>query len=385
MLDSLLKPFSLGKLELPNRLVMAPMTRNHSKNRIPGPDVAAYYRRRAEGGVGLIVTEGTGIGHPAAHGYPDVPSIFGAEALAGWKRVVDEVHGAGGRIFPQLWHVGSVRQRHPCENPGIDNPRRTNACHHCEIPGFAPSPIPHPYIAGGEIPHEMTVIDIQEVIAAFAQAAKNAAITGFDGVEIHGAHGYLIDQFFWDRTNRRMDEYGGKTLAKRARFAVELVKAVRDAVGSDYPISFRFSQWKLGDYQAKIANTPEDLETLVVPLAEAGVDLFHCSTRRFWEPEFPDSPLNLAGWTKRLSGKPSITVGSVGMSEDFVTAVLEGKSCQSTPSHLQELTSRLERGEFDLVAVGRALLADPAWLQKMTQEKNASIRPFSKELLASLY
>lgn len=136
------------------------------------------------------------------------------------------------------------------------------------------------------------------MIAAFAQAADDAKRIGFDGIELHGAHGYLIDQFFWGKTNRRTDRYGGD-LVDRTRFAVEIVKACRRAVGPDYPIALRFSQWKSSDYTAKLAETPDELARFLAPLANAGVDIFHCSTRRCWESEFIGSDLNLAGWTKK--------------------------------------------------------------------------------------
>ena len=129
----------------------------------------------------------------------------------------------------------------------------------------------------------MTEHDIAETIRAFAQAAGEAKALGFDAVEIHGAHGYLIDQFFWHPTNQRTDRYGGQTLAERSRFATELIRAVRKAVGPDFPISLRISQWKLQDYAAKLATTPQEMEAWLVPLAEAGVDIFHCSQRRFWD------------------------------------------------------------------------------------------------------
>lgn len=376
----LLKPFSCKSLKLTNRVVMAPMTRSLSKNNIPGEDVAKYYRRRVEGGTGLIITEGTSVNHKAAQSYPDVPNFYGEGALNGWKRVVDEVHFAGGRIFPQLWHVGSVRQRTSKTTSGVDNP--SHECIHHRIPGYAPSAIAHPYVPHGDIPHEMTKQDIAEVIQAFAQGAKDAKDLGFDGVEIHGAHGYLIDQFFWAHTNRRTDEYGGKTLAERTRFAVELIEAVRNAVGPDFPIDFRFSQWKLGDYSAKLANSPEELEAFLKPLSEAGVDIFHCSTRVFSNPEFPNSDLNLAGWTKKLINKPTITVGSVGIDTDFIKTF--ESDLKTHPATIENLTKRLEKGEFDLVAVGRALLGDAAWPNKITTQKFDSIIPFSKDALATL-
>lgn len=381
--ENFFNSFNVKSLEIANRIVMAPMTRSKSKHNIPGADVAHYYERRAAGGVGLIITEGTVVNHKAAHGYPDVPNFYENEALEGWDRVVKKVHAAGGKIFPQLWHVGSVRQCHHCHNDGVDNPKG-ECVDENHVPGYAPSPIPHPYVQDGEIPHEMTENDIQQVIQAFAAAAIDAKRLGFDGVEIHGAHGYLIDQFFWDYTNKRKDRYGGKTLKERTLFAVELIQTVRSAVGNDFPIDFRFSQWKLGDYNAKLAKTPQELESMLIPLVQAGVDLFHCSTRRFWEPEFSESSLNLAGWTKKITGKPTITVGSVGLDVDFVTARHDHTMPHASQDKMQVLLKNLQQEDFDLVAVGRALLADPLWLQKVKEGRFSEIIPFSPESLEHL-
>ncbi len=364
--ETLFRPFPFGKRTLPSRIVMAPMTRSMSPGGVPTPEVAAYYRRRAEGGVGLIVTEGTTVDHPAASGYPAVPRIHGEDALAGWKRVVDEVHAAGGIIVPQLWHVGSVRKRGMEPDP--------------EVPGHGPSAVPHPGVEDAETPVEMSEADIADVIGAFGRAAADARRIGFDGVEIHGAHGYLIDQFFWERTNRRTDRWGGD-LAGRNRFGLEVVRAVRRAVGPDFPVILRFSQWKMGDYNGRLVETPEELERFLAPFVDAGVDIFHASTRRYREPEFPGSDLNLAGWTKKLTGKPAITVGSVGLDSDFLGA-FAGKS--AAPAGLEDLLERLEREEFDLVAVGRALLADPEWPRKVREGRLHQIQPFTPECLGEL-
>src|ERR1035441_6357459 len=293
----LFRPFSVKDLVLPNRIVMAPMTRSKSPAGIPGPNVADYYRRRAEGGVGLIVTEGTYVPHPGAGVYPDVPHFYGEQSLAGWKRVVEEVHRVGGKIFPQLWHVGLV--------PAYDGTFRPDA--------VGPSGFAKP---GQKVPEPMTQRDIDNVIRAFGEAARSARQLGFDGVEIHGAHGYLLDQFFWEGTNQRTDGYGGDLVA-RTRFGVEVIREVRSQVGPEFPVCLRFSQWKLQDYNAKLARSPAELERFLAPLSTAGVDLFHCSQRRYWEPEFEGSSLNLAGWTKKLTGKPTITVGSITLNEEF--------------------------------------------------------------------
>ncbi|WP_439859473.1 NADH:flavin oxidoreductase [Pseudomonas sp. MBLB4136] len=363
--QALFQPFSLGALELPTRVVMAPMTRSFSPGGVPNSKVIEYYRRRAAAGVGLIVTEGTTVGHKASNGYPNVPRFYGEDALAGWQKVVEAVHAEGGKIVPQLWHVGNVRKL------GTEPD--------AEVPGYGPS---EKLKDGKVIVHGMSKADIQEVIAAFAQAARDAQRIGMDGVEIHGAHGYLIDQFFWAGSNQRDDEYGGD-LAQRSRFAIELIQAVRAAVGPDFPIIFRFSQWKQQDYSARLVETPEALDAFLKPLSEAGVDIFHCSTRRFWEPEFDGSELNLAGWTRRLTGKPTITVGSVGLDGEFLQFMVNTDKV-AQPAKLEGLLERLHKQEFDLVAVGRALLVDPDWALKVRDGREADILPFSREALMSL-
>ncbi|MCW3149919.1 NADH:flavin oxidoreductase [Stutzerimonas stutzeri] len=362
---ALFQPFELGSLHLPTRVVMAPMTRSFSPNGVPPADVVEYYRRRAASGVGLIITEGTTVGHAAANGYPQVPRFYGADALAGWKLVVEAVHAAGGRIVPQLWHVGNVRR--------IGTEPEAN------VPGYGPM---EKRKDDQVVVHGMTKQDIQDVIAAFAQAARDAQAIGMDGVEIHGAHGYLIDQFFWEGSNQRTDEYGG-SLANRSRFAIELIEAVRAAVGPDFPIIFRFSQWKQQDYSARLVQTPEQLGEFLAPLSAAGVDIFHCSTRRFWEPEFEGSELNLAGWTRQLTGKPTITVGSVGLDDEFLQFMVKTDKV-AQPANIEGLLERLNRQEFDLVAVGRALLVDPDWAQKVREGRMQDILPFSREALKTL-
>ena len=360
---ALFTPFRLKNLTLPNRVVMAPMTRSHSPGGVPGPDVAAYYRRRAEGGVGLIVTEGTAINNPPAVNDPKVPHLFGDAALAGWAHVVAEVHAAGGRIMPQLWHVGMMRA--PGESP---NP---------EVMPFGPSGINCKGEAIGEAPSAQ---EIETVIAAYGEAAGNAKRLGFDGVELHGAHGYLIDQFFWALTNRRTDRFGGDMVG-RTRFGVEVIQACRRAVGPDFPIVLRFSQWKSVDYTVKLAETPDLLAKFLAPLVDAGVDMFHCSQRRFWEPEFDGSPLNFAGWTKKLSGKPTITVGSVGLDGDIM-----GSFSGKVISHigLEQIIKMRENDEVDLVAVGRAILADSAWPNKIRAGRNRDLTPLGPTTFQTL-
>jgi 2,4-dienoyl-CoA reductase-like NADH-dependent reductase (Old Yellow Enzyme family) len=360
----LFQPFALKSLKLKNRIVMAPMTRSFSPGGVPAANVADYYDRRVAGEVGLIVSEGTVVDRPASSNDPDIPRFYGDKPLLGWKAVINRVHSDGGIMAPQLWHMGVVA------------PKATGWLPPAPFEG--PSGLVAPGKVGGVA---MTERDIADTIGAFARAASEAQTLGFDAVEIHGAHGYLIDQFFWHPTNQRTDRYGGKTLAERARFAVELIQAVRHATGPEFPICLRVSQWKLQDYTAKLAATPSEMEAWLVPLVQAGVDILHCSQRRFWDPEFPGSDLNFAGWAKKLTGKPTITVGSVGLSGDFLAAF---KGEASAPSSLDELVRRFDRGDFDLVAVGRALLADAEWARKINEGRSSELRGFTKEALATL-
>ena len=343
---------------------MAPMTRGQSPAGIPGPNVAAYYRRRAEHGVGLIITEGTGIAHPAALGMASVPFFHGTEPLGGWAAVAAAVHEAGGRIMPQLWHVGMARQLGSLPNP--------------EALPVGPSGLT---AAGVRVVEPLTEREIGEIIDAYGRGASDAARLGFDGIELHAAHGYLIDQFFWDVTNRRTDQYG-VDLAGRTRFAVEIVRACRRAVGSAFPIFLRFSQWKIGQYEARLAATPAELARFLEPLVDAGVDVFHCSTRRFFDPEFDGSDLNLAGWTKKLSGKPVVTVGSIGLDTDFMSGFAERRGAQNVG--IDRLIEMVARGDVDLVAVGRALLVDPAWADKIHEGRLSELIPYAPEALTTL-
>ena len=346
---------------------MAPMTRSFAPGGIPTLEMAAYYWRRAINEIGLIITEGTIIRDPAGSGDENCPHFYGGAALRAWKAICRAVHTTPCKIAPQLWHVGMARPL-------------TGDIPYPQYPPIGPSGIdPVSLQRTGET---MSRSRIAAVIEAFADAAADARRLGFDAVELHGAHGYLIDQFLWEATNRRTDEYGGDLIG-RTRFAREAVQAVRKAVGSRFPIIFRLSQWKIGHYDARLASDPRELADLLKPLCEAGVDIFDCSTRHFDRPEFAGSSLNLAGWVKMLTGKPTIAVGSVGLDREFSAEALR-TAAYPAPESLPRLCEMMSAGEFDLIAVGRALLADPAWAAKVHHAAEASIRPFTKQSLARL-
>jgi 2,4-dienoyl-CoA reductase-like NADH-dependent reductase (Old Yellow Enzyme family) len=355
-IEDLFEPLVVRSLTVPNRFAMAPMTRQASPGGVPGAIVAEYYRRRAAGGVGLIITEGVRLPDPAA-GYPyAIPTIAGDDVLAGWARVTDAVHGEGATIAAQLWHQGAQRDDAdgvvPVSPSGVDG-------------------------LGEPRGRALESDELERIVELFARSAATAREVGFDAVELHGAHGYLLDEFLWERTNLRTDGYGG-SLAARTRFPAEVVAAVRAAVGPDYPIVFRFSQWKGTDYAASIADDPTQLQELLTPLVEAGVDVLHPSTRRHYAPAFPDldSQLSLAGWTKKVTGRPVIAVGSVGLETQF-RSEKQGQVIQPAP--VDQLAEQFEAGEFDVVAIGRALLADPAWVNRLRDGELVGFNGYNAE------
>jgi len=379
----LFAPFTVNGLTLANRIVMSPMGRNFAQDGVVPPAFADYFGRRAQGGVGLCIGEASAVGHPVASSDAMHAAFHGEAALAAWKHVVDAVHAAGGHFMPQLWHVGLLRP------PAGDHPDIPNA-HLAPVgPSGWAEPLVHTFgwvnaiSQAARIGEPMTQAEIDAVIDAFAEAAVAARDMGCDGINIHGAHGYIIDQFFWQRMNRRDDGYGGDFVV-RTRFAAELIGEVRRRVGTDFPIIFRWSQWKQQDYHCRLTETPAELERFLAPLAEAGVDLFDCSTRRFWEPEFAGSDLNLAGWAKKLTGKPTMTVGSVGLDrENWIDGEAFSLNDAGLAS-LDPLIERLERGEFDLIGVGRMLIANPDWPELLRTGRTAEIRSYSNADLATL-
>ena len=358
----LFEPYKLKNLNLRNRVVMAPMTRNQSPGGIPTNEVVAYYSRRAKAEVGLIITEGIEVSHEASSAYPDVPRLDTKEAREGWKRVVNGIKENGGSVIAQLWHCGGFRKLGMQPNP--------------EVPGHTASGLVKP---GKKVAHEMTLEDIKQTVNAYASDAKYCEEIGFDGVEIHGAHGYLIDNFFWEGTNIRDDSYGG-SIEKRSQFVSEIIQAVRSNISQEFILGLRFSQWKQHDFEAKLAHTTDDLKKVLLSPVESGLDYLHSSMRRFWESEFEGSEENLAYWTKKISNIPTIGVGSVGLDSDFIDMTAPSK-----PANIDKAIDDISKEKYDLLAVGRALLSDHEWVLKMKDGRLKDVIPYSKEALLKLY
>ncbi len=339
LLSSLFSPIKIKSLELVNRVVMPPMGTN-----LGNPDGTvseanlAYLKRRARGGVGLIITEITSV-HPGGSTMPNQLGAYDDRFIPGLKKISDAVHAAGSKVALQLHHAGRESFSLLQEGKAV-----------------APSAIRS--LVFGLTPREMTVEEIQEIIAAFGAAAARAREAGFDAVEVHGAHGYLLTQFLSALSNRRGDEYGG-SLINRSRFIIEVLQEVRKTVGPDFPISLRLSVEEC----IKDGYTFEDIQPILPDLVKAGADILHASLGTHGSPggitsascEYqPGFNVWRAKKLKEAVGLPVIAVGRF-----------------TDPSLANEV---IARGEADLVAFGRQHLADPDFLIKAREGRPEDIR-----------
>ena len=367
-LSPLYEPYQLGPLRLPNRFVLPGMQRQWCEEGTPLPKLGEYYRRCVEGGVGLVITESCAVDHDSATQVPFFTRITPATQAA-WAGIVAEVKAAGGLMLMQLWHEGAIRQE------GGEGPW---AAH----PTLSPSGLAHGARPNGRA---ATLEELEDIKQAFVRSALLAQAIGVDGVEVHAAHGYLLDQFLWAQTNRREDGYGGDDIRHRARFPAEIVAAIRAAVGPDFVIGFRFSQWKEVNFNTRVVDTTEELKTMLAILRAAGVDVFHASARRFWLPEWDGSDLGIAGWSKRLTDAPVIAVGSVGLDIDVMENFLGQEATSTGEEGLRELVRRFGNGEFDLISVGRGHIGDQGIINKMREGRLSEIRGFTrKDVLGDL-
>jgi 2,4-dienoyl-CoA reductase-like NADH-dependent reductase (Old Yellow Enzyme family) len=361
-IELLFSPITIAGVTLKNRFVMPAMQRGWCKDGAPLPELADYYRRRIQGGVALVIGESCAIDHPSA------TAQLGACRLdpstqASWGHCVEAVRGAGGQMLIQLWHEGALRN----DADGLT---------------LSPSGLGH---AGLERGHAASLGELDELLESYVRSALRAQAIGATGIELHCAHGYLLDQFLWPVTNQRTDGYGGASITDRARFPTAIVAGIRSACGPDFLISLRFSQWKEHDYQAKITSTATELNSLLHLLRDAGVDILHASTRRFWEPEWPTDPRTLAGWTRSLSGLPTIAVGSVGLDRDVMQSFTEGGEAGETiRESLDHLRTGSAQGQFDMIAIGRSLIGDPDFVNKIAHGQQDRIRPFRKADVAAV-
>ena len=365
-LDVLFAPLTIRNLRLRNRFVMPGMQRGFMHDGAPTPKMVEYMRRCAAGGVGLIISESTSPDHPSAYWQPAMGRMEAA-TLGAWQQVVEAVHAGGAGFLLQLWHPGSMRKvadGHPLAS----------------YPALSPSGL----IQGGRSNgRAMTRADLEELKNAYVQAALRGRSLGFDGVEVHSAHGYLLDQFLWAETNRREDEYGGRSLAERARYSAEIAAAIRKAVGEDFVISYRFSQFKEVDYGACIAASPQDLRGMLALLRSAGVDMFNVSSRRCRKQEWPESEhaeYTIAEWVRSMTDAPVMTCGSVGLNVEMFANLFDDEepSRLCIEEDLDFLAARVTRGTLDLVGVGRMHIANNDFVNKVRAGRCDDLVLFNK-------
>jgi 2,4-dienoyl-CoA reductase-like NADH-dependent reductase (Old Yellow Enzyme family) len=359
-ISALFTPLQIRSVTLPNRFVLPAMQRGWARDGRPLEKLATYYAGTVRGGVSLVISEACGIDHPACTSNR-FASRINEDTYDEWARCVEAVHEAGGQMLIQLWHEGSFRED-------------------AEIRSLTASGLSAPGMPNGKT---ATRAELEELKEAFVRSALLAERAGADGVEIHCAHGYLLDQFLWHGTNLRDDGYGGAEMSDRVRFPAEVVAGVREVLDPGHMISVRFSQFKSLDFGASIAHTPAELGVMLDAFAAAGADAMHASARRFYRPAWEGSDLGLAGWTKSLTHLPVIAVGSVGLSNDVYDSILsDGVTSATGEAGVRELMRRFNNKEFDLVSVGRSVIGDPEWILKVRDGRYEEIRTFTKDDIA---
>jgi 2,4-dienoyl-CoA reductase-like NADH-dependent reductase (Old Yellow Enzyme family) len=346
----LLSDIQIGKLKLKNRIGVAPMTRiSASEDGQATKIMMNYYESFVQGGFGFLITEGAYPDEMYSQGYLNQSGIANEKHIDAWRKVTGAVHQAGSKIIVQLMHAGAQSQGNRYKSEII-----------------APSDIPAKgeqlpfYVGEGPYkkPKQMTKEDIQEVVHGFAEAAKRAKEAGFDGVEIHGANGYLLDEFLTDYMNERTDEYGGST-ENRVRILIEVANAVREAVGTDFVVGIRISQGKVSDYHHKWAGAEKDAEIIFSSLSRAGLDYIHVTEYDATRAAFEGTELTLAALAKKFGTVPVMANGNL---ED--------------PDKAEQL---LMRGDADLITLGKGALANHDWPQRILTEQ--PLREFNPEIL----
>jgi N-ethylmaleimide reductase len=326
---SIFQPYDLGSLQLANRVVMAPLTRNRAgEGLVPSPHAADYYAQRAS--AGLIITEATQIS-AQAQGYQDTPGIYTPEQIAGWRVVTDAVHAKGGRIFLQMWHVGRVS--HVDVQPGGAAPVAPSAIR-AETKTFVNNGF-----VETSMPRALTLEEIPGIVADFRKAAANAIAAGFDGVEVHGANGYLLDQFAKDGANQRDDSYGG-SVENRARLMLEVTAAVADEIGAGRT-SIRLSPVSPAN-GISTSDPQAQFDYIVDELSKLGIVYIHVVEGATGGPR-DVAPFDFDGLRKRFDGT---YIANNGYDLDLAT-------------------KRLEAGQADLFAFGRPFIANPDLVDRL--------------------
>ncbi|WCK52995.1 NADH:flavin oxidoreductase [Aneurinibacillus sp. Ricciae_BoGa-3] len=347
---TIMSEYQLGNLQLKNRIALAPMTRvSAEKDGCATERMARYYSSFAEGGFKLLITEGAYPDEAYSQGYFNQPGIANEAHVKAWKTVTDAVHAKGSKIICQLMHAGALSQ-------GNINKDET----------VAPSAVKPKgeklkmYAGEGEfsIPREITKEEIRSVIEGFVNAASNAKKAGFDGVEIHGANGYLLDQFLTEYTNQRNDEYGGTT-ENRVRIICEIIKAVKEKVGDNFVVGIRISLAKINDYTHKWSLGEDDARIIFEKIGAEKPHYIHTTDYRALHPAFGESGPTLAELAKKYGNTTVIVNGNLDQPSDAEEALTKGS---------------------DIIALGKAALANHDWVKKA--KSGQSIEEFTGDVLS---
>lgn len=329
--QNLFQPGSLGSINPSNRLVVAPMTRISGKSDgTIGPLMTEYYVNFAKGGFGVIITEGVYTDQAYSQGYINQPGIATNAHLQSWKPLVTEVKSHGAKFIMQLMHAGALSQHNAHENyskaPSAITPKGEQMSFYHGI-GAYPTP------------QAMSQVDINQVVEGFVQSAERVKEAGFDGVEIHAANGYLLDQFLTDYTNKRTDNYGG-TVVNRLSLTCEIATAVRKQVGSDFVIGIRISQGKVNDFEHKWRGGVDEAAVIFKTLAKSGIDYIHTTEYEADKPAFAEGP-SLASLARKFSALPVIANGAM--------------------SDAKRASALLHKGDADFVSIAKGALANNNW------------------------
>ncbi|MEZ0355231.1 NADH:flavin oxidoreductase [Mycobacterium sp. SA01] len=344
--DALFRSVSIGGVDLPNRVALAPMTRvSATAEGVPTDQIGGYYQRFAQGGFGLLITEGLYIDDQTSQGYLFQPGIANTVQAAAWKPVVDRVHAFGAKFFAQLMHAGSQSQGNPhTATAWAPSAVRPKGAQLAMYRGSGPF----------QIPETMSAEHIQQVRGAFINAALHARDAGFDGVEIHGANGYLLDEFLTGYLNTRTDDYGG-TVTNRVRFATEVCGDVAAAVGNDIAVGIRISQGKVSDNDHRWAGGEDDAAAIFTALSDTGIDYIHTTEYRALAPAFDDTNKTLAALAKHYSGLAIIANGHLDDPNDAGTII--------------------DSGAAEVVALAKSALANRDWPRRVQAGQSLSLDP----------
>jgi len=350
--NSMLEKTTVNQLELKNRVVVAPMTRVSTKgDGVPTDQMEQYYRRFAEGSFGLTITEGTYTDRAFSQAYPNQPGITNEPQKKGWENIVHSTHEAGGKIILQLMHAGALSQH-------LSNTRSASSIQPLRhmLEGYSKKQGNFP------LPQAMNLLEIDDVINGFTSSAMRAEEAGFDGVEIHAANGYLLDQFLTEYTNKREDQYGGG-VENRCRLCTEIITSIKSLVSSNFIVGVRVSQGKVNDFDYVWPNGTDDGKVIFASLENAGVDYIHFASegKGFDHGCLTKDGRSLPKLAREVTGLPVIANGGL--------------------DNLSEAGRIIEDKHADLIALGTGALANPDWPARLKNKQK--IHSFNPDMFAS--